>query len=242
MITELWNTVIYEPLFNGLIYIYNNWTDQNFWWAVVYFTVIIRICLIPLSLFDAHKHRKNQEIQEDIIELTKGYRNDPILQKQEIRELLKKKRVNPWAKAVILGIQVIVFFELYDIFVRGLSNEKIIQILYPFIDFPGVINTAFYGFDLSIRHDVFWSAIVAIVTFLGIYVGYRKRKNLTMGDLAFLVLFPIAIFFFLFILPMVKALFILTTMLFSVIFNYFAKFIFPVKKKAVQTEPGKENT
>lgn len=231
MFSDIWFIYIYQPLFNGLIWIYNNWTDQNFGLAVIYFTVIIRVILIPFSLFDAHKKKKNDEIKQEIFKLTEGYKHDSVLQKQEIRKLLKKRKVSPWAKAVVLGIQVVIFLELYQIFVHGVSNEKVIQTLYSFIDFPGVINTKFYGFDLAARHDVVWSLSVALLVFFTSYFSYRKQKKISQSDLAYLVLFPLAIFVFLYTLPMVKALFFLTTMLFSVILNQCTKLIFPTKKE-----------
>ena len=35
MILNLWNDLLYQPLFNFLIWIYNTWTDGNLGWAVV---------------------------------------------------------------------------------------------------------------------------------------------------------------------------------------------------------------
>ncbi len=230
MIPDIWFTYFYQPLFNGLIWIYNNWTDQNFGLAVILFTVIIRIILVPFSLFDAYKKKENQEITAEIERVAESYKHDPVLQKQEIRALLKKRKVSPWAKAIVLGIQVLIFLELYQIFVQGVTNEKVIKVLYAFVDFPGIIQTDFYGFDLAATHDVFWSVLVAGLVFVTSYMQYRGRKKITQSDLAYLVLFPLAIFVFLYVLPMVKALFILTTLVFSLVLNKFATLLFPQKK------------
>lgn len=230
---EIWNTFLYEPLFNALIWAYNNWTDQNLGWAVVYLTIIFRLCLLPFSLVDEYKKAKNVELYEKIGQKAKEFKNDPILQKEEIRRVLRQRKVSPWAKAIVLGFQAVAFLLLYQVFVGGVKGERVVKILYPSVDFPGIINTSFYGFDLAARYDLFWSAAVALLLFLNIYFSMRKRKeNVDGSDLAYMILFPLATFLFLFSLPMVKALFFLTTTAFGTILHQFSTIIFrPSKKK-----------
>jgi hypothetical protein len=38
--------------------------------------------------------------------------------------------VYPWAKSIVLGVQGLVFVLLYQVFLRGITGEKIIKILY----------------------------------------------------------------------------------------------------------------
>lgn len=233
-IIDLWNTFLYEPLFNALIWAYNNWTDQNLGWAVVYLTVIFRLALLPFSLIDEYKQAKNAELYEKIEQTSKDFKNDPIQQKQEIRRLLRQRKVSPWAKAIVLGFQVLAFLLIYQVFVNGVKGERVVKILYPSVDFPGIINTMFYGFDLAAKQDVFWSGAVALLLFGNIYLNLRKRKyGVGQGDLAYLILFPLATFLFLFFLPMVKSLFILTTTALGIIIHQFSQVIFrPQKKKS----------
>lgn len=233
----IWNNFLYTPLFNLLIWIYNNWASENLGWAIIYLTVILRVILLPLSLVSEYNRIKNEELFREIKELEKVYQNDEVLKKQEIRKAMKKRRVQPWAKVIVLGIQALVLVLLYQVFLRGITGEKILKILYPSVSFPGVINTNFYGFDLGARHDLIWAGIVGIFLLAEIYLKLRKFKDkLDRRDLAYFIFFPVSVFAVLWALPMVKSLFILTSLVFSVVVNKISRLFFEaaIKKKLVK--------
>lgn len=233
MLETIWHDFLYQPVFNLLIWIYNNWADANLGWAVVYLTVILRLVLLPFTLVTEKNRAKNMDLNQELKKIEQGYRNDPVLMKEETRKVLKKTRVSPWSKVVVLGVQVLVLVLLYQVFLRGITGDKVIKILYPFINFPGKINTVFYGFELGAVHDFIWPGIVGLFLLVEIYFGYRKYKTLAKADLAYFILFPVFSFLALWFLPMVKSLFILTSLVFSAIIHQFSKLLFrskPVKK------------
>lgn len=229
MFGNFWHDWLYQPLFNFLIWIYNNYTEQNLGWAVVYLTIVLRLGLLPFTIVTERGRAKKQAVFDEVERIEREYRKDSILQKQEIRRALKKKRIYPWAKFITLGVQALVFILLYQVFLRGITGEKILRILYPAVDFPGKINTYFFGFDLAARHDVYWAGIVAIWLALEIYIIFLGRKA-TRSDLLYFIVFPFFVFLALWWLPMVKSVFILTSMLFSVIVHQFMKLFFRPQK------------
>ncbi len=242
MLVEIWHDFLYQPLFNFLIWLYNNWTGENLGWAIVLLTVILRMVLLPFTLIIERNKIKNRELVEDIKHIEKQFRDDPILRKEEIRRALKKRKVQPWAKAVVLGIQGLVLVLLYQVFLRGITGEKLLHILYPILDFPGVINANFYGFNLAANHNVIFPGIVSLWLFAEIYLNYRKRKyGLTKADLAYFILFPLAVFVILWWLPLVKALFILTSLFFSAIISNLSKVIFSRAEKKSMAKAQKNN-
>ncbi|KKQ28232.1 MAG: Membrane protein insertase YidC [Candidatus Magasanikbacteria bacterium GW2011_GWC2_37_14] len=231
MFINLWNDFLYQPVFNFLIWIYNNWTDQNLGWAVVYLTIVLRMVLLPFTLVTEKTKTKNDEIDAQVKQIEKDHRDDPVKKKEELRRLFKKRKTSPWSTVVVLGVQILVLVLLYQVFLRGITGEKILRILYPFMDFPGQINVMFYGFNLGETRTIIWPGITALYLLLEIYLDYRKQKfNLTKSDLAYFILFPAFSFLALWFLPMVKSLFILTTMTFSVIISQFSKVLFKEKK------------
>lgn len=230
MFTEFWQTALYQPIFNFLIWIYNDVTAQNFGWAVVLLTAALRVVLLPLTVIAEMNKQKNTDLEVEVERIIREYKRDPILQKQEIRNVMKKRKVYPWAKFVSLGIQALVFLLLYQVFVHGLSGEKIIKMLYPIIDYPGKINTLFLGFDLAKSHDTLWAGLVSAWLAVEIYFGF-KGKNARSGDMVYFLAFPIFVFLFLWWLPMVKSLFILSSMLFSFVTHQIIKLAFPEKKE-----------
>ena len=230
---DLWNDYLYRPVFNFLIWVYNNWTNENLGLAVVYLTVILRTVLLPFTLLTERNRVHNESLIEELRRMEKSYPNDPILRKEEMRRVLKKRKVQPWAKVVSIGVQIVFFVLLYQVFIRGVTGEKILRFLYEWVDFPGVINTNFYGFQLGERQTYFWPGIVTALLLLEIYFEFRKRKdNLTRADLAYFILFPAFVFYFLWWLPLVKSIFILTSMLYSYIIGWIARGMFRRKKAA----------
>jgi len=239
---EIWNVYLYEPVFNLLIWIYNNWTDQNMGWAVIYLTILLRVALLPLTFLSERDKIKNRDIDDDIKRLQEGYKYDPILLKQEMRKMLRKRKMHPWSRALSLGIQLVVLLLLYQVFLQGVTGEQIAKILYPFIQFPGNINTMFYGLDLALKYDIILPGIVTIWVFFDQYFAVRRSEaKATFSDLLRLLLFPLGVFLLLYFIPSVKALFILTSMVFGVIIHRFIRLLVPKGKKKKKEKKKKKD-
>ncbi len=229
MLSTIWFSYLYQPLFNALIYIYSNIADQNLGWAVVWLTIFLRILLLPLTIISERNAIREEKAILETEAASATYKHDKILQKEEMRKVMKKYRISPWAKVFALAIQLLVLVLLYQVFVRGITGEKMAKMLYPIIDFPGKLNTNFYGFEIGNPHDSIWAGICALYLFFEIMIENRAKKVWHSGQAAFVFVFPLFIFGALWILPMVKSLFILTSMVFSSIISLMRKVFFPVK-------------
>ena len=236
---EFWDEYLYRPVFNGLIWMYNNWTEQSLGWAVVYLTLLLRLVLLPFTIIDERNKVRNEALYDEIRDAEKGYKGDAVLMKEEVRKILRKRKVQPWAKAMVLGLQAVMLLLLYQVFTGGTTGERVAKMLYPSVNHPATINTIFYGFDIAEARDYLWSGVVAIWLAMEIYFGIKRRKtDPNGGDLAYFILFPLAVFLALWFLPMVKALFVLTSMIFSAIVHRFIRMVFRPKKKP-EEEPAK---
>lgn len=211
----VWNQYLLIPLVNALIWIYNNLTDHNLGWAVVWLTVLLRVVLLPLTIISERNSVKQEKAQEEALEAAKAFRHDAIAQNEEIRKIIKKNKISPWAKVLTLLVQLLVLVLLYQVFVRGITGDRLAKILYPSIDFPGKINTNFYGFEIGQIHDWIWAGICGVYIFAFTVFENRNQKHWENSQVVFLFLFPLFTFGALWILPMVKSLFILTSMVFS---------------------------
>lgn len=239
MLVYFWMTFLYQPLFNALIWIYLNIAERNMGWAVVWLTIFLRVVLLPLTIISEHDNAKQKEVEDQAIKAAKAFKNDPVAQKEEIRRIMKRHHVSPWAKVLSLGFQVLVFLLLYQVFIRGITGERMIQLLYPWVDFPGKINTDFYGTNIGASHNVFWAGLVGIYLFLSIYISESGKPKQDKSKLTYLLLFPAFTFAALWFLPMVKSLFILTTMVFSDIISTVRKMFFADKKKDKKDDKSK---
>jgi YidC/Oxa1 family membrane protein insertase len=230
LIIEFWHQFFFEPLFNLLIWIYNNWANNNFGWAVVYLTLLLRFALLPLTVVNARNQAQNQGLEEEIEQIEQDFKDDPVLKKQKIRELLKEKKIRPWAKATSLAIQTLVLILLYEVFLQGVTGEKIAEFLYPSVRFPGEINNTFFGFDLSATGNWIWAGIVGAWLFVENYIDKKQSDQIEKNDVIFLIAFPGSVFVVLWWLPAVKALFIFTSILFSFIVGKLTQKIFTPSK------------
>ncbi|MFH1789482.1 MAG: YidC/Oxa1 family membrane protein insertase [bacterium] len=222
MLSFLWITLLYQPLFNALVWIYVNVAGANLGWAVVWLTIFLRIALMPLTIKSEVDAIKRERAQEESLEATKQFSSDIIIRKEEIRRIMRKNKISPWAKVLSLGIQLLILVLLYQVFIGGIEGRRVIATLYDWVDYPGKLNAVFYGFDIGIRHGYVWSSIAALYLFTSILISERTKKW-DMRRASFLFLFPLATFGVLWFLPMVKSLFILTSMIFSDIISIILK-------------------
>jgi len=233
MLSYFWATYLYQPLFNALIWIYLNIAGRNLGWAVVWLTIFLRIILLPLTIISERDAAKQKNVEEEALHAARAFKNDAVAQKEEIRKVMRKNMVSPWAKVMALGLQLLVLVLLYQVFIRGINGERVVKLLYPWIDFPGKINTDFYGFNIGKIHDTFWAGITGLYLFISLWLSERSLHKKNRSKMTFLLLFPLFTFGALWILPMVKSLFILTTMIFSDTVTMLRKVFFPEKEKAV---------
>lgn len=227
MFAYFWLQWLYTPLLNLLVYLYNTVAAGSLGFAVIWLTVIIRIALLPISIVAEGNALAYDRLQMKIRAIEKESRTDPVLQKERIRELLKKNRVNPWAKAAVLGLQLLVLVLLYQVFLGGITAK--LDALYPFMDRPDTVNTIFFGVELGVR-NIWWALAAAVYLFVDIALSMRRRAHVERSDLTYLIIFPLFTFFILWYLPMVKSVFILTTLIFSTILGMIRMAIFKATK------------
>ena len=218
MFHEFWVKYLFQPLYNLLIYLYwNDFSYFNLGIAVIYLTIILRVILLPLSIISERSKAFYDDLSRKIKEIYTDFANDPVKAKNEVRKLLRKNQIRPWAKVIVLGVQLLVLIVLYQVFLGGIGGVDKYHLLYPFVTEPEFINVNFLIFDIS-KHSVILSGLVGVVLFLEIAVSQASRSEfLTRRDVLYRFFFPLFVFALLVILPAVKALFILTSILFSII-------------------------
>ncbi len=211
---QFWHDNLYNPLLNFLIYLYTGPAFGNLGLAIIELTVLLRIILMPFTVFDERSRYLYEKLSKKIGSLERDFKADHIKRKEKIRELLREHKVSYWSKVFVLGIQGVVLVLLYQVFMGGIRftpNEN----LYAWVSVPTRIDTMFVGFDLA-QKSLFWPSIVAVILFLQIYSVQKKREHLvTRADVMYMILFPVFTLVALLLLPTVKSVFILTSMFFS---------------------------
>jgi membrane protein insertase Oxa1/YidC/SpoIIIJ len=233
ILMSLWNELLFRPLLNLLIILYDTIGWQNLGWSIVWLTLIVRLFLLPLSIKDEKSRRKTDQLKKELAKVQKSFANNPALLRQKQRETFKKYRFRRWPKLILLAVQGLVLVLLYQVFLGGIYVDKFADQIYSFILIPERINTVFLGIDIA-KRSFFLSFLSAFILFGNIWAGHRKRKlQWKRSDLPFAILFPIATGFILWYLPAVKALFVLGSQIFSNLHRMVNAFRASVKEQAM---------
>jgi YidC/Oxa1 family membrane protein insertase len=228
----MFQTFIFTPMYNLLVFLVNTIPGSEIWVAVSILTLIIKICLIPLykkqvkdQVTIAHITPKIKALQEKYKDSKKP--EDKQKMGQEMMGLYKEYKVNPLMTILILIIQFPILFALYKIFLDGVNKHS--DLLYSFIQKPDNINTFFFGISLESRSIVL--ALVAGITMFILNVAMFKKTDPAVEESEFqksLMLqmkyvLPIVIGAVSYFTPAVVAIYIIVGNLFGIAQEYYIK-------------------
>ncbi len=149
IIITIFNETLYRPLFNALIWLYNNAAFSDLGIAIIILTIGIRFLLFPLSKKSIQSQKALNTLQPKIKEVQKKYKNKEE-QAQEMMKLYRKNKINPVSGCLPILIQLPFLLALFRVFHTGLEPEKL-NLLYGFITRPAKLDSSFLGLlDLAI--------------------------------------------------------------------------------------------
>ncbi len=105
---------------------------HNYGWAIVLFTIFIRLLLLPLDIKNRQGMRKMQKIQPELNKLQKKYANDKVKLQQKQSELMRREKYNPMAGCLPLLIQMPILFAMFGA-MRQIANEQTVQQVFDFL-------------------------------------------------------------------------------------------------------------
>lgn len=147
---EIWNTALYFPILNLLIWFYK--LTGNLGWAVIMLTVGLRAAMTPLVWNSMKAMKKQQELAPELAKLKIEFKD----KKQELMtaqaELYKKNGINPASGCLPQILQILVLIALFNAFNLVLKSpiSDVISKLYPFnqLAISTTISTWFYNINL----------------------------------------------------------------------------------------------
>ena len=125
---------IAKPFGIVMEFIYNTLAFKNYGIAILIFTVVIKILLMPLQIKQQRSMVKQQEIQPELQELQKTYANDRAKLAEEQQKLYAKYNISMTAGCLPLLIQFPLIIALYQIirqpltYISGLSAGAVAKI------------------------------------------------------------------------------------------------------------------
>ena len=116
-----WFTFLAKPFFKVMLSIYH--FVGNWGWAIVLFTILVKIVLFPLSYKGLMSMQKMKDLAPKMKELKEKYGKDPAKMNQQMMALYKKHGANPMGGCLPMLLQIPIFFALY----RVLLNAEELQ-------------------------------------------------------------------------------------------------------------------
>ncbi len=86
---------------------------NNYGLAIIIFTVVIKVLLLPLSIKQQKTMKKSAELQEKMKVIQFKYKNDPEKMNQEIMELYKTEKMNPFSGCLTAIVQMLLLISIF---------------------------------------------------------------------------------------------------------------------------------
>jgi len=170
--------ILYRPLFNLLVWLYEYVPGHDFGVAIILLTIIIRFILYPISVKAVNSQRALQKLQPQIEEIQKKYKTDKEKQASEMLAIYKKEKINPFSGLFLALIQLPILIALYQVFWYGLKPEEL-SILYSFIPNPGSINSLFLQIIDLAKPNIWLAVVSGIVQYYQAKMLLPKKHNLS---------------------------------------------------------------
>ena len=157
--TFLYHELLFRPLFNLLIFLYNSIPGADFGVAIIVLTIIVRVIFFPLSIKALISQRELNKLQPKIKELQEKHKGNKQALGQATMQLYKEHKINPLSGCLPILIQLPVLIALYSALGSGLKPESLTA-LYSFVSHPLNINQTALGF-LDLAKKSYMMAILA---------------------------------------------------------------------------------
>lgn len=155
MFSQFYHLVLYQPIFNAFVGLYNLVPGHDIGVVIIIMTIIIRVVVYPLTAAAIKSQKSMQELQPKMEAVKIKYKDDQQQQAVALMQLYKDHKVNPFSSCLPLLVQIPILIALYSVFRDGLTLTDLSQNLYSFVADPGKINPFAFGFmDLGKRSIV----------------------------------------------------------------------------------------
>ena len=110
---------LFGYLLNALYTVFNNYGI-----AIIVFSIILRIILIPITIKQQKSLKKSAELQEEMKEIQRKYKNNPEKLNQETIELYKREKLSPFAGCFSSIIQIVIILSVFWLVSQPLTYMK----------------------------------------------------------------------------------------------------------------------
>jgi YidC/Oxa1 family membrane protein insertase len=229
----LFHELLYRPLFNLLVWLYQTVAFEDLGVAIILVTMIVRLILVPLYQKSIKSQREISLIQPELKEIREKYKDDKEKQTQEMMALYQRHKINPLSGIFVLLIQLPILIALYRV-TLNIFNSDTYPAFYGFVSEPGAINEVAFGFlAVNTSGNLIMAILVALGQFIQTRLIMTRVKNskptkkdgesksdqeeiAEMVNKQMMIVMPLMIGFFAFSLPVGLSIYWITSTVFTV--------------------------
>ena len=176
---QIFDALIYYPLYNVLIFFYNVIPGQDFGIAIILTTLALKSLLIPLSKKQIESQKKMQELQPEMKAIQQKHKNDKEKQTKALMEFYKEHKTNPFSGCLPLIIQLVFLIAIYRVIIN-ISGAGFVASpgdLYAFVADPGAINHTFLHFMDLTKPNYVLAFLSAIAQYYQTKMLFQSQKT-----------------------------------------------------------------
>ena len=113
---------IFGYLLNSIYSLVNNYGI-----AIIIFTVILKLVMLPISIKQQKTMKKSAKLQIKVTEIQEKYSNDQVRQSQEMMDLYKKENMSPFSGCLSSIIQFIIILSVFYLVSKPLTYMKHVE-------------------------------------------------------------------------------------------------------------------
>ena len=143
----------FANIFGYLLNFINNFVG-NYGLAIILFTVLIKIIMLPLSIKQQRTMKKSTELNEKIKVLQFKYKNDPEKLNREMMDLYKKENMSPFSGCLSTIAQFILLISIFYMvrcpltYMEKINNDQINPYVQQLKDGGITVNQAYSEIDI----------------------------------------------------------------------------------------------
>ena len=112
-----WFSFLAKPFYKVLLWLHH--FVGNWGWAIILFTLLVKLILFPLSYKGMMSMNKLKELAPKMKDMKEKYKGDPAKLNVKMMELYKKEGANPMGGCLPMILQIPVFFALYRVLLNA---------------------------------------------------------------------------------------------------------------------------
>ena len=97
---------------------------QNYGLAIIIFSILLKLILLPLSIKQQKTMKKSAKIQVKMKDIQEKYKNDPTKMNQEMMDLYKKENMSPFSGCLSAILQIVLLFAMFGLVRNPLTYMK----------------------------------------------------------------------------------------------------------------------